>query len=79
MSIIEVVSPGDRRSLIKRYERKTKSEAIRELIDLHFCNLQQIELLEGIKPSPPQRPPEDYGLPDMGFAGMDQTNHCLSR
>ena len=46
MSVFEVRGGNDRRSMIKRYERKSKQEAIRELIDLIHCNWNQIEQLE---------------------------------
>ena len=46
MSVFEVRGGNDRRSMIKRYERKSKQEAIRELVDLIHCNWSQIEQLE---------------------------------
>ncbi|MDU5059512.1 MAG: hypothetical protein E6256_22275 [Pseudomonas aeruginosa] len=46
MAIIEVVSGGDRRSLMKRFERKSKQQAISELVDFHLLNCARIEKLE---------------------------------
>ena len=46
MSVFEVVGSSDRRSLIKRFERKSKSEAIRELLDFLDCGWRRIDLLE---------------------------------
>ncbi|HED8777280.1 TPA: hypothetical protein R6G39_005234 [Pseudomonas aeruginosa] len=46
MAIIEVVSGGDRRSLMKRFERKSKQQAISELVDFHLLNCDRIEKLE---------------------------------
>ena len=46
MSVFEVIGGSDRRSLIKRFERKSKSEAIRELLDFLDCGWRRIDLLE---------------------------------
>ncbi|MEL7937615.1 hypothetical protein [Pseudomonas delhiensis] len=46
MSVFEVVSGGDRRSLIKRFERKSKQQAISELVEFHLLNCARIEKLE---------------------------------
>ncbi|MDG9855621.1 hypothetical protein V2A28_05840 [Pseudomonas aeruginosa] len=46
MPIFEVVSGGDRRSLIKRFERKSKHDAVSELVDFHLLNCTRIEKLE---------------------------------
>lgn len=46
MSVFEVVSGGDRRSLIKRFERKSKHDAVCELVDFHLLNCTRIEKLE---------------------------------
>ncbi|HGS7927831.1 TPA: hypothetical protein ACMFQN_005203 [Pseudomonas aeruginosa] len=46
MPIFEVVSGGDRRSLMKRFERKSKHQAISELVDFHLRNCARIEKLE---------------------------------
>ena len=46
MPIFEVVSGGDRRSLMKRFERKSKHQAISELVDFHLLNCARIEKLE---------------------------------
>lgn len=46
MSVFEVRGGNDRRSMIKRYERKAKQDAIRELVDLIHCNWSKIEQLE---------------------------------
>lgn len=74
MSVFEVRGGNDRRSMIKRYERKSKQEAIRELIDIIHCNWNQLEQLEavctqlrGLTPEPPPRPPEGKGLPRFGL------------
>lgn len=74
MSVFEIVGGNDRRSMIKRYERKSKQEAIRELVDIIHCNWNQVEQLEatcemlrGLKPDCPPRPPEGEGLPRYGL------------
>ncbi|HFQ2795023.1 TPA: hypothetical protein ACHQHX_006061 [Pseudomonas aeruginosa] len=46
MPIFEVVSGGDRRSLMRRFERKSKHQAISELVDFHLLNCDRIEKLE---------------------------------
>ncbi|HFD7007326.1 TPA: hypothetical protein ACF3OS_004001 [Pseudomonas aeruginosa] len=46
MPVFEVVSRGDRRSLMKRFERKSKQQAISELVDFHLLNCDRIEKLE---------------------------------
>lgn len=46
MPVFEVVSGGDRRSLIKRFERKSKHDAVCELVDFHLLNCTRIEKLE---------------------------------
>ncbi|MER0768956.1 hypothetical protein AAA498_01415 [Pseudomonas aeruginosa] len=46
MAIYEVVSSGDRSSLIKRFMRKGKAQAVSELIDLHLLHCTRIENLE---------------------------------
>lgn len=46
MSVFEVVSGGDRRSLMKRFERNSKHDAISELVDIHLLNCTRIEKLE---------------------------------
>ena len=46
MPVFEVVSGGDRRSLMKRFERKSKQQAISELVDFHLLNCARIEKLE---------------------------------
>ncbi|WP_370599600.1 hypothetical protein [Pseudomonas nitroreducens] len=46
MAVFEVVSGGDRRSLIKRFERKSKHDAVSELVDFHLLNCTRIEKLE---------------------------------
>lgn len=48
MSVFEVVSSGDRRSLIQRFERKSKQQAISELIDIHLTHCNRAEKLEGL-------------------------------
>lgn len=59
MSVFEVRGGNDRRSMIKRYERKSKQEAIRELVDLIHCNWNQIEQLEA---RPAVAVPDGYAL-----------------
>lgn len=46
MPVFEAVSGGDRRSLMKRFERKSKQQAISELVDFHLLNCDRIEKLE---------------------------------
>ena len=46
MSVFEVVGGGDRRSMVRRYEKKSKYDAIHELVDIIQCNWRQLELLE---------------------------------
>lgn len=46
MAVFEVVSGGDRRSLIKRFERKSKHDAVSELVDIHLAHCTRIEKLE---------------------------------
>jgi len=46
MAVFEVVSGGDRRSLILRFERKSKQQAISELVDFHLLSCTRIEKLE---------------------------------
>ncbi len=50
MSVIEIHGGGDRRSMIKRYERKSKHDAIRELVDLIHCCWTRIDVLEAQVP-----------------------------
>jgi hypothetical protein len=59
MSVFEVRGGNDRRSMIKRYERKSKQDAIRELVDLIHCNWSQIEQLEA---RPAVAVPDGYAL-----------------
>ena len=46
MSVFEVVSSGDRRSLVERFSRKSKQQAISELVDIHLMHCTRIERLE---------------------------------
>jgi len=46
MAVFEVVSGGDRRSLILRFERKSKQQAISELVDFHLLSCARIDKLE---------------------------------
>lgn len=48
MSTFEVVGPGDRRSLVKRFEQKSKHDAISELVDIHLTHCHRTQLLEGL-------------------------------
>lgn len=74
MSVFEVRGGNDRRSMIKRYERKSKQDAIRELVDLIHCNWSQIEQLEA---RPAVAVPDGYALvpflptPEMVRAAED--------
>lgn len=68
MSIVEIHGGGDRRSMIKRYERKSKHDAIRELIDLVHCCWNRIDQLEAHVPGAAELPdctgrsPKDYAI-----------------
>lgn len=68
MSVVEIHGGGDRRSMIKRYERKSKHEAIRELVDLVHCCWVRIDLLEATVPGAAdladctERSPKDYAI-----------------
>lgn len=68
MSVVEIHGGGDRRSMIKRYERKSKHDAIRELIDLVHCCWSRIDQLEAQVPGAAQLPdctgrsPKDYAI-----------------
>ncbi|WP_152035086.1 hypothetical protein [Pseudomonas ovata] len=46
MSVFEIVSSGDRRSLVERFSRKSKQQAISELVDIHLTHCTRIERLE---------------------------------
>lgn len=46
MPVFEVIGGGDRRSLIKRFERKSKHDAVSELVDFHLLHCSRIERLE---------------------------------
>lgn len=46
MPVFEVIGGGDRRSLIKRFERKSKHDAVSELVDFHLLHCSRIETLE---------------------------------
>lgn len=46
MSVFEVVSSGDRHSLVERFNRKSKQQAISELVDIHLMHCTRIEKLE---------------------------------
>lgn len=46
MSVFEIVSSGDRRSLVERFNRKSKQQAISELVDIHLTHCTRIERLE---------------------------------
>lgn len=68
MTIVEIHGGGDRRSMIKRYERKSKHDAIRELIDLVHCCWNRIDVLESQVPGAAEladctgRSPKDYAI-----------------
>lgn len=46
MPVFEVIGGSDRRSLIKRFERKSKHDAVSELVDFHLLHCSRIERLE---------------------------------
>lgn len=46
MPVFEVIGGSDRRSLIKRFERKSKHDAVSELVDFHLLHCSRIETLE---------------------------------
>jgi hypothetical protein len=48
MAVMEVVSSGDRRSLVQRFERKSKQQAVSELVDIHLTHCTRAEKLEGL-------------------------------
>lgn len=48
MSTFEIVGSGDRRSLIERFERKSKHDAISELVDIHLTHCRRADLLEAL-------------------------------
>jgi hypothetical protein len=68
MSVFEIHGGGDRRSMIKRYERKSKHDAIRELVDLVHCCWSRIDQLEAQVPGAADladctgRSPKDYAI-----------------
>lgn len=68
MSVVEIHGGCDRRSMIKRYERKSKHDAIRELIDLVHCCWARIDVLEAQVPGAAELPdctgrnPKDYAI-----------------
>lgn len=46
MAIIEIVGGGDRRSLVKRFMKKSKDQAVSELVDIHLTHCLRAERLE---------------------------------
>lgn len=46
MTIIEFRSGADRRSLLDRFMRKSKADAISQLVDFHLLNCKRMEKLE---------------------------------
>lgn len=68
MSVVEIHGGTDRRSMIKRYERKSKHDAIRELVDLVHCCWNRIDQLEAHLPCASALPdctgrsPKDYAI-----------------
>lgn len=48
MSIFEVHSSGDRRSLIQRFTNKSKADAVSQLVDIHLAHCKRIEQMEGL-------------------------------
>ena len=85
MSVIEIHGGGDRRSMIKRYERKSKHEAIRELIDLVHCCWNRIEQLEAHVPGAAELPdctgrsPKDYAIEHAEYMAkcVDRLSVCF--
>lgn len=68
MSIVEIYGGSDRGSMIRRYERKSKHDAIRELIDMVHCCWSRIDVLEAQVPGAADladctgRSPKDYAI-----------------
>lgn len=48
MSVFEVRSSGDRRSLVKRFMGKSKQDAVSELVDIHLMHCTRAEKLEAL-------------------------------
>lgn len=48
MSVFEVHSSGDRRSLIKRFMGKSKQDAVSQLVDIHLTHCARAEKLEAL-------------------------------
>ncbi len=48
MSVFEVHGSGNRSDLIKRFERKSKQQAISELVDIHLTHCNRAERLEAL-------------------------------
>lgn len=78
MVIIEVVSGGDRRSLMKRFERKSKQQAISELVDFHLLNCDRIEKLEAERDSALARVAEMKTMADNYCALLMDANAKLA-
>lgn len=68
MTTVEIRGGGDRGSMIKRYERKSKHDAVRELVDLVHCCWSRIDVLEAQVPGAADladctgRSPKDYAI-----------------
>lgn len=48
MSVFEVHSSGDRRSLVKRFMGKSKQDAVSQLVDIHLTHCTRAEKLEAL-------------------------------
>ncbi len=46
MSVFEVRSGGDRRSLVKRFMGKNKQDAVSQLVDMHLAHCVRAEHIE---------------------------------
>lgn len=85
MSVIEIHGGGDRRSMIKRYERKSKRDAIRELVDLVHCCWSRIDQLEAHVPGAAELPdctgrsPKDYAIEHAEYMAkcVDRLSGCF--
>lgn len=85
MSVIEIQGGGDRRSMIKRYERKSKHDAVRELVDLVHCCWNRIDQLEALVPGAAELPdctgrsPKDYAIEHAEYMAkcVDRLSGCF--
>lgn len=85
MSVVEIHGGGDRHSMIKRYERKSKHDAIRELVDLVHCCWSRIDQLEAQVPGAADladctgRSPKDYAIEHAEYMAkcVDRLSGCF--